>query len=101
MKYKNHRYNLPTLLKEIKQNYYEHFFESNWSNVKNNLKGIKSLITLQNTTPLVPRAISQGEITIDNPYDIANFLSNYFFLLLKVRSKAFPNHTKIYQIISS
>ena len=52
--------------KQIKQNYYEHFFESNWNTVKNTLKGIKWLITLQNMTRLVPRAISQGEITIDN-----------------------------------
>ena len=34
-------------MKKSKQDYYEKYFERNWNNIKNTLKGIKSLINLK------------------------------------------------------
>ena len=45
-KYKNHRNLLSTLIKQSKHNYFNKYFEDNWSNMKNNWKGIKNIITL-------------------------------------------------------
>ena len=36
------------------------------------------IITLKDITSSVSRTISQGEILITNPYDIANIFNNYF-----------------------
>ena len=47
--------------------------------IKDTLKGIKSLISLKNVTSSVPAVLSldNGD-TITNPYDIANTFNNYF-----------------------
>ena len=70
---------LSTLMKKCKQAYYDKYFESNWNNVNNTWKGIKSLITLKAVASRVPNvpSLNNGD-TITNPYDIANIFNNYF-----------------------
>ena len=43
-KYKTYRSLLSTLMKESKQIYYTKYSESNWNNIKNTWKGIKTII---------------------------------------------------------
>ena len=55
------------------------FFETNWNNIKNRWKGIKSLISLKFVASIVPTVLSldNGD-TLTNPYDIANIYNNYY-----------------------
>ena len=46
-KYKTYRNLLSTLLKDSKQIYYTKFFESNWNNIRNTWKGIKTTISIK------------------------------------------------------
>ena len=66
-------------MKKNKQAYYDRYFESNWNNIKNTRKGIKSLISLKNVSSSIPTVLSldNGD-AITNPYDIANTFNNYF-----------------------
>ena len=44
---------------------------------KNTWKGIKSIITMRNVISTVPRTLSHGENTTNNPCQIANVVNNY------------------------
>ena len=79
IEYKNYRNMLSTLMKKSKQAYYNKYFETNWNNIKNTWKGIKSLISLKTvaSSALIVLSRDNGN-TITNPYDIANTFNNYF-----------------------
>ena len=66
-------------MKKNKQAYYDRYFESNWNNIKNTWKGIKSLISLKivASSILTVLSLDNGD-AITNPYDIANTFNNYF-----------------------
>ena len=78
-KYKKCRNLLSTLMKKIKQAYYDKYFERNWNNIKNTWKGIKSFISLKTVASHVPTVLSldNGD-TITNPYDIMHTFNTYF-----------------------
>ena len=60
-------------MKKSKQAYYEKYFESNWNNIKNTWKIIKSVISLKTVASSVPNVLSlDSGNTITDPYDIAN-----------------------------
>ena len=40
---------------ESKQIYYIKYFESNWNNIRNTWKGIKTVISIKNILPTIPR----------------------------------------------
>ena len=44
IEFKNYRNMLSALMKKSKQAYYNKYFETNWNNIKNTWKGIKSLL---------------------------------------------------------
>ena len=77
--YKKHRNLLFTLMKKIKQAYYDRYFEEYWNNTKNTWKGVKYLISLITVASSIPTVLSldNGD-TITNPYDIANTFNNCF-----------------------
>ena len=60
-----------------KQAYYNNYFGTNWNNIKNTWKGIKSLISLKTVAFSVPAVLSldNGD-TITNSYDVANTFNN-------------------------
>ena len=60
-------------MKKSKEAYYDKYFESNWNNIKNTWKIIKSVISLKTVVSSVPTVFSldSGD-TITDPYDIAN-----------------------------
>ena len=86
--YKKYRTLLSTLMKKIKQAYYDKYFERNWNNTKNTWKRIKSLISLKTVASNVPTVLSlDNGKTITNPYDIANFFNNYFTSIAETTKK--------------
>ena len=54
---------ISTLLKESK-NYCDNYFKDKINNMKNTWKGIKSMISLQNTTNESPKIISLRDKTV-------------------------------------
>ena len=77
--YKKYRNLLSTLMKKIKQAYYDKYFEKNWNNIKNTWKEIKSPISLETIASNIPTVLSldNGDI-VTNPYDIANTFHKIF-----------------------
>ena len=69
---------LSTLLKRSKQSYSSKLFESNWNNIKNIWKEIKSLIALKDISTSVPRTLNHNNKTVTNPVEIANAFNNHF-----------------------
>ena len=41
-------------MKKSKMNYYNHYFKTNWDNIKNTWKGIKSILNINNTYSNIP-----------------------------------------------
>ena len=68
---------LSTLLKKSKQFYFTRFFQENFKDLKNMLRGIKKIIYSNNSNRIFPTAITISNETILNPSDIANAFSNY------------------------
>ena len=54
IEHKNYRNLLSTLMKKSKQAYYNKYFETNWNNINNTRKGMKSLISLKTVTSSAP-----------------------------------------------
>ena len=69
---------LSTLLKRSKINYYNHFFDINWNNIKNTRKGIKSILSIKPNPSDIPKILNTNDSTITNPVEIANVFNNYF-----------------------
>ena len=66
-------------MKKSKQAYYNKYFETNWNNIKNTWKGIKSIISLKTVASSAPTVLScDNGNTITNLYDIASTFNNYF-----------------------
>ena len=77
--YKKYRKLLSTLMKKIKQGYYDKYFERNWNNIKKTWKVTKALISIKTVASSVPTVLSldNGD-TINNTYDNVNTFNNYF-----------------------
>ena len=69
---------LSTLLKISKTNYYNQYFEANMNNIKNTWKGIKSILTIKNTSSDFPKCLSSNGSTFTNQVEISNIFNNYF-----------------------
>ena len=67
-----------TLLKKSKICYYNQYFEANMNNIKSTWKGIKSIITIKNTSSDFPKYLSSNGYTFTNQVDISNNFNNYF-----------------------
>ena len=77
-RYKEYRNLLSTLLKRSKTNYYNHYFDINWNNIKNTWKEIKSLLSIKPNPSDIPKILTANDGTITNPVEIANVFNNYF-----------------------
>ena len=78
IRYKQYRNLLSTLLKKSKQFYFTRFFQENIKDLNNMWRGIKKIISSNNSNHTFPTAISVNNETITNPSDIANAFNNYF-----------------------
>ena len=64
-------------MKKSKQAYYDRYFETNWKNIQNTWKQIRSLISLKTVAFSEPTVLSlENGHNITNPYDIANTFNN-------------------------
>ena len=77
-RYKEYRNLLPTLLKRSETNYYNRYFDIDWSNIKNTWKGIKSILSIKPYPSDIPKILNTNDSAITNPIDIANVFNNYF-----------------------
>ena len=77
-RYKEYRNLLSTLLKRSKTNYYNHYFNINWNNIKNTSKGIKSILNIKPDPSDIPKILTANDGTITNPVEIAYVFNNYF-----------------------
>ena len=95
-KYKKYRNLLSTLLKESKQIYYTKYFESNWNNIRNTWKGIKTIISIKNITTTIPHSIEFNNRPITDPTAMSNVFNNYFTSIAEKKKsniKFSPKHT--------
>ena len=84
-------------MKKSKEAYYNKHFETNWRNIKNLWKGIKSQISLKTVFSSVPIVFSLGNgDPITNPYDIANTFNNYFASIAETMKKTICIYIYIY-----
>ena len=70
---------------------YDEYFERNWNNIKETLKGMKSHISPKSVASNEPTVLSldNGD-TITNPNDVANTFDNYFASIAETTNK--KNH---------
>ena len=92
---KDYRNLLSTILKESETNYFNHYFESNWNSIKNTWKGIKSIITIKESSADISKSLSVDGVSISNPLAISNILKNYYLQLLVRRSLIFHFHINV------
>ena len=59
-------------------NYYNHYFKTNWDNIKNTWKGIKSILNINNTHSNIPKTLVSNDTTSAEPIEIANIFNNLF-----------------------
>ena len=77
-RYKEYRNLLSMLLKRSKTNYYNHYFDINWNNIKNTWKEIKSILSIKPNPSDIPKILNTNDSNITNPVEIANFFNSYF-----------------------
>ena len=77
-RYEEYRNLLSTLLKKSKRNYYNHYFDINWNNIKNTCKGIRPILSIKPNPSDIPKILNTNDSTIINPVEIANVFNNYF-----------------------
>ena len=65
-------------IKKRKQFYFARFFQENIKDLKNMWRGIKKIISSNNSNCTFPTAITVNYEIITNPSDIANAFNNYF-----------------------
>ena len=82
----------PPFWKET-NSYFSNFFGSNWNNIKNTWKGIKSLITLKDISTTVPRALIHNNKTVINPVEVANIFNKHLVSIAeKTRASVIYSH---------
>ena len=65
-------------MKKSKQNYFTKYFETNFKNLKNTWKGIKSIRSLKNSASSSPNVVNFNKELTSDPLKIANVFNNYF-----------------------
>ena len=82
-------------------NYYNHYFKTNWDNIKNTWKGIKPILNINNTHSNIPKTLVSNDTTSAEPIEIANIFNNFFTSIaaetkesIKYSHKHFSNFLK-------
>ena len=60
------------------KNHYNNCFESNWKNIKDSWKGLKSIATIKNISTDIPKNLFVSGTSIFNPMAISNLFNDYF-----------------------
>ena len=65
-------------MKRSKTNYYNHYFDINWNNIKNTWKGIKFILRIKPKLSDIPNILNTNDSTFANAVEIAHVFNNYF-----------------------
>ena len=87
-------------MKRSKANYYNHYFDINWSNIKNTWRGIKSILSIKPNPSDIPEILNTNDSTTTNPVEIANVFNNYLSCIAsqtKVNTKYIHKHFSDFQ----
>ena len=57
-------------------NYYNHYFKTNWDNIKYTWKGMKSILNINNTHSNIPETLVSNDTTSAEPTETANIVNN-------------------------
>ena len=58
-------------------NYYNHYFKTNWDNIKIMWKVIKSIVSINNNPSKIPKILVSHDITRTEPMESANIFKNF------------------------
>ena len=61
--------------------YCNYYFKTNWDNIKNTWKGIKSILNINNTQSNIPKILVSDDTTSAETIEIANIFNNFFTLI--------------------
>ena len=82
-------------------NFYNHYFKTNLSNIKNTWKGIKPILNINNTHSNIPKILVSNDTKNAEPIEIANIFNNFFKSIatktkesIKCSQKHFSNFLK-------
>jgi len=90
--FKRYRNKLNHLIKLSKQSYYNNYFASNRSNLKNTWKGIKEIIGLKNGNCSLPsKVLSPDNEELNDCLSIANRFNSYFTSIENTISSSIPS----------
>ena len=88
-------------MKKSKMNYYNHYFQTNWDNIKSTLKGIKSILNINKNQSNIPKLQVSDDTTSREPIEIANIFNSFFTSIaaktkesIKYSDKHFSNFLK-------
>ena len=57
-------------------NYYNHYFKTNWDNIKNTWQGIKSILNVSNNNKSnIPKILVSNDTTSTEPIEIENIFN--------------------------
>ena len=67
-------------------NGYNHYFTSNWDNIKNTWKGLNTILNINNTHSNILKSLASNDTTSAEPIKTANIFNSFFtYILLKLR----------------
>ena len=61
-------------------NYYNHYFKTNWDNIKYTWKGIKSILNINNTHSNIPEILVSNDTTSAEPIETANIVNKCLYI---------------------
>ena len=76
---------LLTLMKKSNINYCNRYFKTNWNNIKNTWKGIKSILNININQSNIPKIPVSNDTTSTELIEIANIFN--FFTSIAAKSK--------------
>ena len=102
IKYKTNRNMLSTLMKKTKMSYYNHYFKTNWDNIKNTWTGIKSILNINNTHSNIPKILVSNDTTSAEPIEIANIFNNFFrSITAKIKESIKYSHKHFFKFLKN
>ena len=86
-RFKVYRNMLVTLIRKSKQNHFSKYFSDNEKNLRKTWKGINDIIQIKNKTGSTPTCIIDKDISITDPFQIANTFNSYFSSIAETLQK--------------
>ena len=60
-------------------NYYYHYFKTNWENIKNTGKDIKSILSINNNPSDIPKILVSNNVTSTEPIEICIHIQQFLY----------------------